>query len=97
MRTQSLGVGDSGRFLAAPRGAPPRFRPPPPPDERQHNRQRRLDLFDTCSSDGEAEMFDAANVADFRSLDRKRLNQEVIGNFTPINSKDKSVCLFQIK
>ncbi len=88
VRTQSLGVGDSGRFIARG-GAPPRFRAPPLPsdDWRFHppDNRRRIDLFDT-SSDGEADFYEDTmvsgnggmpGIADFRSLDRKRLNHEV--------------------
>ena len=77
VRTQSLGVGDSGRFMR--RGGPPRFRPPPPPEERRmypDERRMRREMADT-SSDGE-DMFDAGGgVGDYMSWDRRK-HKEVI-------------------
>ena len=66
VRTQSLGVGDAGRFMG--RG-PPRFRPPPPPEDR---RNLRRELAET-SSEGE-DMFESG-PGDFRSWDRRKYQQ----------------------
>ena len=74
VRTQSLGVGDSGRFMG--RGGPPRFRPPPPPEDRRmypDERRMRREMADT-SSDGE-DMFETGGVGDYMSWDRRKYKE----------------------
>ena len=74
VRTQSLGVGDGGRYMGRG-GPPPRFRPPPPPDERRFRRE----MADT-SSEGE-DMLEVG-AGDFRSWDRRK-QQQVSSAYLP--------------
>ena len=83
VRSQSMGVADTGRFYmkSGPGGAPvsgppPRFRPPPPPEERGERRpvmSRRVaaEYLDT-SSDGEDNVVFDPIVPEYRSLDRRQ-------------------------
>ena len=79
VRSQSMGMADTGRFymkgMNGMTGPPPRFRPPPPPDERRPMVQRRVDYNET-SSEGEEGPWEPPLVPDYRSWDRRKTQQQ---------------------
>lgn len=78
VRSQSMGMADSGRFYMkggmSHGGPPPRFRPPPPPDERRPIMHRRVEYNET-SSEGEEGPWEPPLVPDYRSWDRRQTKQ----------------------
>ena len=79
VRSQSMGMADTGRFymkgMNGVGGPPPRFRPPPPPDERRPMVHRRADYNET-SSEGEEGPWEPPLVPDYRSWDRRKTQQQ---------------------
>ena len=68
LRSQSMGVADTGRFFLRGGQPPPRFRPPPPPDERRGGPlARRAEYMETSSEGEEGEL----GPPDYRSWDRR--------------------------
>ena len=96
VRSQSMGVADTGRFYMKPgsgpvSGPPPRFRPPPPPDERRPMVTRRVPEYHDTSSDGEdGVMFDPI-VPDYRSLDRRKTTNYANPHALNMNQKYKTL------
>ena len=93
VRSQSMGMADTGRFFLKPghqgvpvSGPPPRFRPPPPPEERRPVMSRRVPEYHDTSSDGEDILYDPI-VPDYRSWDRRKTNYAALN----LNQKYKTL------